>query len=117
MRIREAYRILSVSQPLQPDTGIAKAMPAFSWKEKIRDLKDKELAVLCLLCERRLSDYRNATVSQSEVESLTGMAADEAGFILWYLREKGAVTISCDNSDHAISALGIDLLQSAHLPE
>jgi hypothetical protein len=112
LRITETYRILSVSQP-SPELEVARPR-SLDWQTGIRGLKDKRAAVLGLLCQRRMGDYRNAFVSASEIESFTGMAPDEVGFILWYLREKGAVTV-CDNSpDFSISAAGVDLLESAH---
>jgi hypothetical protein len=61
-----------------------------------------------------MSDYRNAFVSPGELESLTGMAPDEIGFVLWYLREKGAITGSDSSPDYSISAKGVDILESAH---
>lgn len=113
LKIAQAYQILSASQPVQPETGITKPEQGFEWMEQLRTLKDKKTIVLGLLCHRRISDYRNATVSESELESLTGLTSNEVGFILWYLRQKGAVTLTGDGSDHAISAEGIDVLASA----
>ena len=113
LRIREAYRILSPSQAYQEELGIAKPLKTIGLQAELRGLKDKRLAVLGLLCQRRINDYRNAFVSPAELESLTGMSADEVGFILWYLRERGAVTL-CENSpDYTISAVGVDILDDA----
>jgi hypothetical protein len=112
LRIREAYRILSVSRPREPDLGIEKPLTGFGWQEEIRVLKDKKVAVLGILLQKRMGDYRNAVVSPTELESATGLAADEVGFILWYLREKGAVTMCDNSSEYAISAVGVDILES-----
>jgi hypothetical protein len=111
LRISETYRILSVSKP-RPEREIAKQ--GAGWQAGLRGLKDKRTAVLGLLCQRRMSDYRNAFVSPGELESLTGLTPDEIGLILWYLREKGAVTGSDSSPDYAISARGMDMLESAH---
>lgn len=117
LRIKEAYRILAPSRPSQEDFEIAKPLKTIGLQVELRGLKDKRNAVLGLLCQRRIGDYRNAFVSPVELESLTGMAADEVGFILWYLRERGAVTL-CENSPaYAISAAGIDILESAQQPD
>lgn len=110
LRIAQAYQILSASQ-VQVESGLTKPAQGFAWQERLRNLKDKKAAILGLLCDRRISDYRNATVSESELESLTGLTSNEVGFILWYLREKGAVTLIGHSSDHAISAAGIDILE------
>jgi hypothetical protein len=110
LRIGEAYRILSTSRPHPPATGMEKSGTGFGWQAGIRELDDKKVAVLATLYERRMSDYRNAVVSPMELESLTGLPAEEVGFILWYLREKGAVTLCDGSSDYAISATGVDIL-------
>jgi hypothetical protein len=112
LRISETYRILSVAKPC-PEREIAKS-EGTDWQTGLRGLKDKRIAVLGLLCQRRLSDYRNAFVSPAELESLTGMSPDEIGFILWYLREKGAVTGSDSTPDYSISARGLDILETAY---
>jgi len=111
LQISEAYRILSASRPHQLDLALAKPFTVFSWREQIRELNDKKVAVLGVLCQRRMSDYRNSTVSPADLESLTGLTSDEVGFILWYLREKGAVTLCDDHPDYAISAVGVDMLE------
>ena len=112
LRISEIYRIFSVSKP-SPEREIAKS-GGTDWQSGLRRLKDKRAAVLGLLCQRRMSDYRNAFVSPGELESLAGMAPDEIGFVLWYLREKGAVTGSDSSPDYSISAKGVDILESVH---
>jgi hypothetical protein len=112
LRISETYRILAVAQPPQ-ELEIARS-GGTEWQTELRGLKAKRAAVLGLLCQRRMSDYRNAYVSPGELESLTGMPSDEIGFILWYLREKGAVSGSDSSPDFAISAAGVDILESAH---
>ena len=110
LRIGEAYRILATSRPLANATGAEKSAPGFGWQTGIRELDDKKVAVLAMLYERRMSDYRNAVVTAMELESLTGLPAEEVGFILWYLREKGAVNLCDGSSDYAISGTGVDML-------
>ena len=112
LRISETYRILSVSKP-RKEREIARH-DGTDWQSALRGLKDKRTVVLGLLCQRRISDYRNAFVSPGELESLTGMTSDEIGLILWYLREKGAVTGSDSSPDYSITARGMDILESAH---
>jgi len=113
LRIRDVYRIVSISQTLKPEAQIAKPSQDFSWREGLRGMKDDCVSVLGVLCRRRMDDYRNAAVSQNELESLTRMTADQLGFILWYLGEKGAVTMSAGSSDYAISATGVEMLERA----
>ena len=115
LRISETYRILSISKP-RPEREIARH-DGINWQPELRRLKDKRIAVLGLLCQRRMSDYRNAFVSPGELESLTGMTPDEVGFILWYLREKHAVSGSDSSPDYSITAAGVDVLESIHQGE
>lgn len=110
LQIREIYRILSSGQghrsaaaspepkPEEQGSAIAVRLPG----------KKRHLAVLRLLYERRLQDCHNAGVSQCDIESVTGLPGNEVHFILWYLREKGAITAG-DSLSYAISASGVDL--------
>jgi len=59
---------------------------------------------------RIVTTTTNAVVTAMELESLTGLPAEEVGFILWYLREKGAVNLCDGSSDYAISGTGVDML-------
>jgi len=114
LRIREIYRILAPSQRYQEELEVTKPLKTTGLKSELRGLKDKRLEVLSLLCQRRVSDYRNAYVSSSDLESLTGMSTQEAGFVLWYLREKGAVTLSDNTPGYTITAVGVDVLENTH---
>jgi len=60
-----------------------------------------------------MSDHKNASLSARELESLTGLRDDEIGFIVWYLREKGAIALNDYSSDYAICAPGVDILEAA----
>lgn len=112
-RIRETYRILNIPRPYQPESGMVNPLGAFEWPEGLRELKDKRIAVLGLLYKKRRTDHKNASLSARELESLTGLDDDEIGFILWYLREKGAVALNDYSSDYEICAVGVDILESA----
>jgi hypothetical protein len=113
-RIKEAYRILKIHNPYQQaESGLSKPIVGFGWPEGLRELKDKRLAVLGLLYKKRMSDHKNASLSARELESLTGLRDDEIGFIVWYLREKGAIALNDYSSDYAICAPGVDILEAA----
>ncbi|MGD1071646.1 MAG: hypothetical protein ABSB15_16025 [Bryobacteraceae bacterium] len=113
LRIREAHRILKVPRANQPESALTKPLGAFGWPEGLRELRDKRLRVLGLLYKKRMSDHKNPSLSARELETLTGLASDEVGFIVWYLREKGAVALNDYSSDYAICAAGVDILESA----
>jgi hypothetical protein len=112
-RMKEAYRILKIPNPYQQESALSKPIGAFGWPEGLRELRDKRLAVLGLLYKKRMSDHKNASFSARELESLTGLQTDEIGFILWYLREKGAIALNDYSSDYAICAPGVDILEAA----
>lgn len=116
LRIGEAYRILSVSPPPRPEVRIARQSPGLAGPKGIQGHEEMRIAVLNLLYQRRLDDYLNASVSTRDIESLSGFPVDEIGFILWYLREKGAVALCDYSSDYAITAAGVDILESARQP-
>jgi hypothetical protein len=83
LRITQAYRILAFPQPHQAESGTAKPLGGFGWPEGLHKLKDKRIET------------------------------DEVGFIVWYLREKGAVELNDYSANYAISAVGVDILESA----
>ena len=106
LRIREIYRILSSSQSTRTPETAAEA-PGNAVAVRLPGEK-RHLSVLRLLFERRLQDCHNAGVSQCDIEAATGLPGNEVHFILWYLREKGAITAG-DSLSYAISAAGVDL--------
>ena len=111
LRISGIYQIISSSSSAKPEVGIIKQ--DFSWRERLRRLQVNCVSVLGELCRKRIDDYMNPNSTRAELESTTGLEPDELGFVLWYLREKGAVTVSDARSDYAISASGVELLEKA----
>ena len=113
LQIREIYRILSSGQSPRGNTSSETKSEAPT-EEQGSALavrlpgRKRHLAVLRLLYERRLRDCHNAGVSQCDIETVTGLPGNEVHFILWYLREKGAITAG-DSLSYAISAAGVDL--------
>lgn len=109
LQIREIHRILSCPRGSASQTGTAAdEMSSRPPGETSFAAKNRRYAVLRLLYERRVTDCYSAEMPQREIECLTGLPSNEVQFILWYLREKGAV-VSGDSLAYAISASGIDL--------
>ena len=115
LRMKEAFRILSPSQPRHVDSAVSRPAPALCGPDAYREQRGRRLAVLGTLYRKRADDFRNATLSVDDLQNLTGMGTDEMGFVLWYLLEKGAVSLSGYSSDYAISAAGVDLMETVSL--
>lgn len=111
LRISGIYAI--VSSPPTTKSEVEIARQDFSWRERLQRLQTNCVSALGALCRKRIDDYRNPNSSQSELQYATGLEPDELGFVLWYLREKGALTGSEACSDYAISAIGVELLERA----
>jgi hypothetical protein len=109
LRIREIYRVVSSTPTAKPEVRVTKQETG--WRERLQRLQVNCGSVLGVLCRKRIDDYRNPNASLAELESATGLATDELGFVLWYLREKRAVTVPEGTSDYAISASGVDTLE------
>jgi hypothetical protein len=72
---------------------------------------NRRVAVLALLyIQRRVRPYF-PEVSLTEVERRMGFPRDYLDFTMWYLRSKNYITMA-DNSDFAITALGVDVVES-----
>lgn len=117
LRMKEAFRILSPTQRHEPDITLSRPAGAFCSHEMYREHRSRRLAVLSTLYRRRADDCRNAAISADDLQTQTGIETDQMGFVLWYLLEKGAVTVGGYSSDYAISAAGIDLMESVAMRE
>ena len=72
---------------------------------------NRRVAVLALLYFQRRITPITPEVSLVEVERRMGFPRDYLDFTMWYLKSKGYITIA-DNSDFAITARGVDLVES-----
>jgi hypothetical protein len=115
LRMKEMFRILSLPKPQQEESSISRPYAGFKGVEAYKEQRGRRLAVLGLLYHKRAEDYRNAAISADDLENLTGIGKDQMGFVLWYLLEKGAVTLGGYSSDYTISAAGVDLMEAVSL--
>jgi hypothetical protein len=72
---------------------------------------NRRVAVLALLYFQRRITPITPEVSLVDVERRMGFPRDYLDFTMWYLKSKGYITIA-DNSDFAITARGVDLVES-----
>ena len=72
---------------------------------------NRRLALLSLLYNKRRTNSESPEVSLAEVETVMGFPRDYLNFTTWYLKSKNFITKS-DNSDFALTALGVDYVES-----
>jgi hypothetical protein len=111
LQIREIHRILSVATKSGPQPEFA-AIGQVS-AASMQPSKQRRIDVLRMLYERKVEDCYSCGVPQNELQATTGLPGNELQFILWYLREKGAVIVG-DSQVYSISATGVDLFDEAH---
>jgi hypothetical protein len=119
LQIREIHRIFSGAKngsggqrryPLRSDHtlagdgGSAEELPG----------KERRIDVLRLLYAQKVADCYSRGVAQEELQAATGLTGNQLQFILWYLREKGAITVG-DSQVYSISAAGVDLYDEAYV--
>jgi hypothetical protein len=72
---------------------------------------NRRLALLVVLYYQRRTNPRFPEVSLAEVERRMGFPRDYLDFTTWYVVKKGYVT-RADNSDFALTAEGVDYIES-----
>jgi curved DNA-binding protein CbpA len=90
---------------------------AVDFMDQVQGELNRRLAVLAVLYYKRRSNPFNPQVSLAEIEHRMGFPRDYLDFTTWYLSKKGFIT-RADNSDFALTADGVDYIESqrARLP-
>ena len=73
---------------------------------------NRRFGVLALLYQRRRTNQGNLGISVLELESRMSLPREHLEFTLWYLRCKGYVHVLEENSDYAVTALGVDYVEA-----
>jgi hypothetical protein len=73
---------------------------------------NRRCGVLALLYQRRRTNQGNLGISVVELENRMSLPREHLEFTLWYLRCKGYVQILEENSDYAVTALGVDYVET-----
>jgi curved DNA-binding protein len=95
-------------------TGESKPSPAFrsvDFMDGVEGEVNRRLAVLSLLYHRCRANADDPRVSLQELETLMGFPREYLDFTTWYLRKKNFITKE-DNSDFALTVLGVDFVES-----
>jgi hypothetical protein len=120
LAIERAYRILA--DPIRRaqydatcPTPSLKALPIMDHANFTDDDLEGEwcrrLGVLSLLYQQCRIDADHPGVSVLDVERRLKVPQEQLAFTLWYLKAKGYLAV-CDNTDYALSALGVDYFES-----
>jgi DnaJ domain len=89
-------------------------LPVFSLKEFVDGLEgeaNRRLGILSLLYNKRRSDPDNPGMSVLDFETVMSFPRECLEFAIWYLKERQYIH-SIQNSDHAITAIGLEYLES-----
>lgn len=116
IQLQEAYDVLSrPDRRCQYDLALqareSKPMPIFGTRifvDGIDGEMNRRFGVLALLYQRRRLNQGGLGISVLDLERRMSLPREHLEFTLWYLRMKGYVHVLEDNSDYAITAMGVD---------
>jgi curved DNA-binding protein len=117
--LKRAYEVLSdpvrrAAYDAKRDTGEVRPNPIFEMAEFVNGIEgevNRRLGVLALLYTRRRTNSDDPKVSLYDLEKRMGWPREYLDFTTWYLRNMHYITRE-DNSDFALSALGVDYVES-----
>ena len=120
LKLCEAYEVLSrPDQRALYDQALcereADPIPIFGDRIFVDGL-DGELSrrfgILALLYQRRRTNQGSLGIAVLDLENRMSLPREHLEFTLWYLRCKGYVCILEENSDYAVTALGVDYVEA-----
>jgi len=79
--------------------------------DSVEGEQNRRIALLAVLYYKRRANPRFPEVSLAEIERRMGFPRDYLDFTTWYLTKKGYVS-RADNSDFALTAEGVDYIES-----
>jgi hypothetical protein len=117
--LKHAYEVLSDPQrraeyDAKRDNREIRANPIFEMSEFVNGIEgemNRRLGVLSLLYSTRRSNPENPSVSLYDLEKRMGWPREYLDFTTWYLRSMQYI-IREDNSDFALTALGVDYVET-----
>jgi curved DNA-binding protein CbpA len=90
------------------------ALPIFELSQFVNGIDgemNRRLGVLALLYNKRRTNPSDPTISLRELEKQMSFPREYLDFTTWYLKSKQYITVA-DNSDFALTALGVDYIES-----
>ena len=118
--LTEAHKVLSDPERRRQydgSIGLAApgALPIFGMKvflDGVEGENNRRLGVLSLLYHRRRLNDSQPGVSLLELERRMAFPREYLVFTVWYLRAKGYISVMEENSDYALTALGVDYVEA-----
>lgn len=120
LRLGEAYDVLSrperrVLYDFALQARQAEPIPIFGARIFVDGLDgelNRRFGVLALLYQRRRTNQGSLGISTLDLERRMSLPREHLEFTLWYLRSKGFVQVLEENSDFAVTALGVDYVEA-----
>lgn len=119
-KVLEAYQVLS-----NPETRAAydvehRTATGSRWKlfdqtsavQGIEGERSKRIAILSLLCTKRINEPDRPGLNALELEQILGIPREHLELSLWYLRDSGRIART-DNGRYAMTAKGFEALEES----
>lgn len=116
--VLDAYRVLSNPEARAAYDVDYQQLQATRWQifdsasslQGVEAEKRKRIAILSLLCSKRVSNPSQPGMGVIEMEQLMNVAREHLELSLWYLRESGRIARG-DNAKYALTAKGLEFLE------
>jgi curved DNA-binding protein CbpA len=120
LQLKEAYEVLSdVDRRAQYDAALqeyeTRPLPIFGRKAFVTGVEgesNRRLGVLALLYQRRRINQSYPGMALLELEKRMAIPREYLEFSIWYLLSKGFVHVTDERSDYALTAAGVDYVES-----
>ena len=117
-QVLEAFRTLEDPERRAAYDIAHKAVNGHKWKvfdqtasvQGIEGEKSKRIAILSLLCTKRIQEPDSPTLTILQMEDLMGCPREHLELSLWYLKESGRITRG-DSGKYVITAKGFETLE------
>lgn len=117
-QVLEAYKVLSdperrAAYDIEHRTATGSRWKIFDQTSAVQGIEGerrKRIAVLSLLCTKRINDPNSPSLNIFDLEQLLGCPREHLELSLWYLRESGRIQRT-DNGRYALTAKGFETLE------
>jgi curved DNA-binding protein CbpA len=117
-RVLEAYKVLSdperrAAYDIEHRTATGAKWKIFDQTNAVQGIEGerrKRVAILSLLCTKRINEPGSPGLTIFELEQFLGCPREHLELSLWYLRESGRIQRT-DNGKYALTAKGFETLE------
>lgn len=122
-QVLEAYKVLSdperrAAYDIEHRTSTGARWKIFDQTSAVQGIEGerrKRVAILSLLCTKRINEPNSPSLNIFEFEQLLGCPREHLELSLWYLRESGRIQRT-DNGRYALTAKGFETLEENSEP-